>query len=141
MWSDALKNEFQNEGQTVIPQPSCSPLKINLGTDRKTEVMMMSMFYKNNLLNSFLNRLNLPEVSSALCHCGVEDQTPYHILLRCQIVNEDLRSDAMNCVQAAAEGEESTVLLNLSRDHNFMNILYEIMHTQKHLLRSSIELN
>ena len=101
----------------------------------------MSMFYKNKLLNSFLNRLNLPEVSSALCHCGVEDQTPYHILLRCQIVNEDLRSDAMNCVQAAAEGEESTVLLNLSRDHNFMNILYEIMHTQKHLLRSSIELN
>ena len=142
MWSDSLKNEFLNEGHSIVPQPSCSPLVIDRGTDRKTEVMMMSMFYDNNLLNAFLHRLNIPEVSSSLCHCGVEDQTPYHILFRCEQVNQDLRSDAMNCVRAAAGEEESTaVLLNLSRDESFMNILKEIVTTQKHLLRSTIQLN
>ena len=142
MWSDSLRNEFLNEGHSIVPQPSCSPLEINRGTDRKTEVMMMSMFYDNNLLNAFLHRLNIPEVSSSLCHCGVEDQTPYHILFRCEQVNQDLRSDAMNCVRAAAGEEESTVvLLNLSRDESFMNILKEIVTTQKHLIRSTIQLN
>ena len=56
LWADSLKNEFQCEGYTNIPKPSCAPLQIEIGVSRKTEVMLMQMFYENNLLNSFLYR-------------------------------------------------------------------------------------
>ena len=90
--------------------------------------MLMSMFYENNLMNSFLYRRNIQEVSSPLCYCGTEEQTVHHIVLRCERVDPDLRARAMNCLQTVNGVDESTiVMLNFSRDKEFMNILVEII--------------
>ena len=137
LWSASTENEFLNEGHSVIPKPSCTPLYLNPNTDRKTEVLIMSVFYDNNLMNSFLYRHSISDITSPLCHCGSEDQTAAHVILRCEQVNEDLRASARNSLA----GESSVDLLNMSRDKSFMNILNEIIFNQRNLLRSNIELN
>lgn len=142
LWTSSVRNEFLCEGQRVIPRPSCSPLPLNQNIDRKSEVMLMSMFYENNLMNSFLYRRNIQEVSSPLCYCGTEEQTVHHIVLRCERVDPDLRARAMNCLQTVNGVDESTiVMLNFSRDKEFMNILAEIIESQRDVMRSTIELN
>ena len=70
LWTASIENEFLNDGQSVIPKPSSTALQLNQGTDRKTEVLLMSLFYDNNLLNSFLYRHSFSDISSPLCHCG-----------------------------------------------------------------------
>ena len=142
LWAASIGNEFLNDGQGVIPKPSATQLQLNPRVDRKTEVLVMSMFYEQNLLNSFLYRHGIRDISSPLCHCGSEEQTAAHILLRCEKVDEELRSRARDCLQSTGDSEEGpTTLLNLARDKNFINILCDIIYDQRDLLRSSIELN
>ena len=141
LWDDSLRNEFLCDGHDTIPKASISPLPIPSCT-RKEEVLLMSMFYENNLLNSFLNKLNRPEAPSAICHCGIEDQTAYHVVLRCSEVDQELRSRALDFMNLeGGGGETSTVLLNSSRDINFLGCLMQILSVQRDLLRDSIELN
>ena len=143
MWSDSLKNEFLSEGHSVIPKPSCAPLNLNPNADRRTEVVLMSMFYENNLMNSFLHRHNIPGISSALCPCGSEEQTAAHILLRCQQTDPDLRARARDSLMREGEPHREinhTAILNLSRDNSFMNVLFEIIYHQRDFFRDSIEL-
>ena len=84
----------------------------------------MSMFYENNLLNSFLYRRNLPEVPSPICVCGKEEQTAYHIVTRCEMVKQELRQKVLDVIQSKESvGESTVVLLNLSRENNFINII------------------
>ena len=142
LWAASIENEFLNDGQSVIPKPSYTPLVIKPSADRKTEVMLMSMFYDNNLLNSFLYRHSIRDITSPLCHCGSEDQTAAHVVLRCELVDQDLRSRAKNCLASAGDNEGSSIgLLNLSRDEEFMDILYKIIYKQSDFLRCAIELN
>ena len=141
LWSASTGNEFLSEGHSVLPKPKCTPLQLNPDSDRKTEVLLMSMLYDNNLTNAFLFRHNIPEITSPLCHCGVEDQTPAHVILHCDKVNQDLRTSAMNCLEIAGEvGDTPTAMLNLSRDETFINILHQIICVQSDFLRSSIDL-
>ena len=142
LWAASIGNEFLNDGQGVIPKPSATQLQLNPRVDRKTEVLVMSMFYEQNLLNSFLYRHGIRDISSPLCHCGSEEQTAAHILLRCEKVDDELRSRARDCLQSTGDSEEGpTTLLNLARDKDFINILCDIIYDQRDLLRSSIELN
>ena len=142
LWAGSVRNEFLYEGHSVVPKPSCTTLSVNPDMDRKTEVLMLSMFYPNNLLNSFLYRRNIPDITSPMCHCGEEEQTPHHIVLRCKHVSPELRARAVDCLQTAGDTEENSIaLLNMSRDKDFMNLLHEIIHSQRDVLRSSIELN
>ena len=53
LWQDSLNNRLMLEGWSAIPTVSCNPLPIPLGTSREAEVLVMSLMYKNNLLNSF----------------------------------------------------------------------------------------
>ena len=122
----------------MIPKPSCTPLYLNSDTDRKTEVKLMSLFYENNLLNSFLFRRSVPGVSSPLCPCGSEDQTAAHVLLHCPQVDPDVRARARDCL---GDTEVNHVtLLNLSRNRTFINILYDVIYYQGDSLRDCIEL-
>ena len=142
LWADSLRNEFLCDGHSNIPKPSCAPLALHTNISRKSEVMLMSMFHENNLLNSFLCKINRPEAPSALCHCGEEEQTPYHVILRCEKVDLELRERAMDRIQLAGEeGENTIVLLNLSRDKEFMECLTEIITIQKDFLSDTIQLD
>ena len=138
LWSASIENEFLNDGQSVIPKPSCTPLCLNPETDRKTEVKLMSLFYENNLLNSFLYRRSVPGVSSPLCPCGSEDQTAAHVLLRCPQLDPDVRARARDCLGDAEVNHAA--LLNLSRNRTFINILHEVIYFQGDSLRDCIEL-
>ena len=144
LWAESLRNEFMLEGHSTIPKPSCTPLYLGNTITRKQEVLVMSMFYENNLLNSFLHRINRPDAPSALCHCGKGDQTSYHVVLECEAINPELRSRALECIRRT-NGEPltevATVILNSSRDRRFMECFMEIMDIQKDLLRDSIDLS
>ena len=143
LWADSLKNEFLSEGYSTVPTPSCAPLQIDSNITRKSEVLLMSMFYENNLLNAFLYKINRPEVHSALCQCGTGEQTPYHVVFQCANVDPELRSRAVNAVRlvgGASQSEEATVILNSSRDQSFIECLHDIINAQKDFIRDSIDL-
>ena len=140
LWYDSLQNEFLCDGLQVVPKPNCAPLNIDSKIPRKEEVMLMSLFYKNNLMNSFLHRLNRLATPSPLCHCGQEEQTVFHVVCRCEQVDHHLRSRAMVFLHGADVGEDTTEMLNLSRNKDFMDCLVKIISIQKDLLRDSIDL-
>ena len=78
LWQSSVRNEYQLEGNYILPQPKVQPLPIRRGLARKTEVLLLSLFYENNLLNSFLHRYKSDIYISPLCDCGMEIQTPHH---------------------------------------------------------------
>ena len=141
LWEESIRNEFLLEGLSIVPRPSCKTLQLSSELDRKTEVKIMSMFYENNLLNSFLYRRNLPEVPSPICVCGKEEQTAYHILTRCEMVKQELRHKVVDIIQSQESvGESTVVLLNLSRDNKFINILSQIIVSHGNIIRTEINL-
>ena len=81
------------------------------------------------------------EVTSPLCHCGKEEQTAHHILLQCDSVDLELRSQADHYLRPSGGEMNSIALLNASREVKFMECVVRIMEIQKHFLRDSIELN
>ena len=144
LWSESLTNEFMCDGYDTIPVPRCSPLPLDRNLPRKSEVMLMQMFYEQNLLNSFIYKIGRPEIPSPLCHCGKEEQTSYHLVLNCDNVDSDLRDRAahfLNMVVGEIHAENSLVLLNASRDKQFMDCLVQIIEVQKHSVRDEIDLN
>ena len=143
LWQSSVRNEFQLEGHNILPEPKIQPLPIRRGIARKAEVQILSLFYENNLFNSFLYRYKSEIYTSPLCECGREDQTPHHILFRCNLVDNQLRSQAFDKFKLAVGNEmahiESTInLLNGSRHAAFMDKAAEIILSVKDKLRSDI---
>lgn len=144
IWAESIRNEFLCEGHSIIPQPSCTPLPLSAGVSRGTEVMVMQMFYENNLLNSFLHRINIPDVQTSLCHCGRDEQTAYHVIFECETIDPELRARANASVRLSSgdpDTRSSIVLLNSSRDKDFIQCMVEIVDAQKDFIRNSIDLN
>ena len=79
-----INNIYQMEGECRIPTVSCQSLHVPVYTTRDQEVLFMSLFYKNNLIEAFL--YSIKRADSPLCLCGVEAQTAVHALLRCSLV-------------------------------------------------------
>ena len=141
LWQESIRSESQLEGRNIIPQPSCKPLTISSKLNRTNEVKLLSLFYENNLLNSFLYERDLPDIKSPICVCGKEEQTAFHIVTRCEMVNAELRSTALNCIRSKqASGESTTVLLNLSREELFIKTLSDIILNHSHILRTEVML-
>ena len=144
LWSDSLKNEFMSDGHNTIPVPSYSPLPLDRHLSRKSEVLLMQMFYEQNLLNSFLFRMERPEASTSDCHCGNGEQTPYHLVLQCDAVDPDLRAQVAHRIRLSGgttQTENTIALLNTSRDKEFMDCLVKIMEVHKQFVRYTIDLN
>ena len=142
LWADSVRNEFQFDGHSTIPHPRCSQLPLDPKLGRNTEVKIISLFYENNLLNSFLHRHNIPGVDSPLCACGKEEQTAHHFLMRCDLVAANLREKVCDYLHNAGVLVENSVgLLNLSRNENFMNTIVDIMKAHGDILRNDIILS
>ena len=126
LWKSTLKNQFQLDGYPIAPNPSCDVLPIPPNTSREAEIILMSLLYKNNLMNSSLYKLS--KVPSPLCSfCGQEEETADHILFRCASVQEELRNSASTNYRLANKLSEEEVvadsyigLLNASRDQTFI---------------------
>ena len=105
LWSSSLRNQFQLEGYPTPPIASCNTIPIPRNTPRKTEVQLLSLFYKNSLLNQSL--YNISRVPSPLCsYCDQEEETADHLLFRCVHVEEQLRRNARNTYKQALNLED-----------------------------------
>ena len=56
-WQKSTTNYFMAEGYHQLPKAVTNPLAFSVGTTRETEVLVMSSFYNNNLLNGSLHWL------------------------------------------------------------------------------------
>ena len=145
LWKQSVQNEYLIEGHNIMPIPTLHPLKIDKGLTREEEVLTLSLFYENNLLNNFLHRYNPAVYTSPTCDCGNEEQTAHHLLFRCELVDSDLRAEAQKEFKLAVGDElaavDSTItIVNASRHPAFMRSLIHIIKLLKTRLRSHIEL-
>ena len=144
LWNNKVKNELQGEGLSIIPVAKCTPIPIPKEANREEEVLIMSLFYPNNLLNIFTNRYNAQKFPDPTCSCGQESQTPHHVLFRCGHNDHNLKTEIFEIFQqivgAEAEIESHLNLLKACKHANFIKKVAEIIKHQKHFLRTEIVL-
>jgi hypothetical protein len=144
LWRKSLENEFLQDGLNVIPIPTCKPLLLDSSTSRQVEVLTLSLMYDNNLLQSFLHRFDRQKYSSPLCPCGDEEQTAFHLLLRCSLVPPEFRAETLAELKKVTGQEvfveSSVTILNASRSPKFIHSVTQTLSTIKDTLRTEIEL-
>ena len=133
-------------GWPFVPKVSVNPLPIPVHTSREVEVLIMSLFYKNNLLNSFLFDLNRNYSPSPLCACGLEEQTTIHLLTNCDYAEENVRDGAILQLNLGNDNlnlvELGTIAaLNCSRDPRFVQVCKDIVENDRLDLRTKISLS
>ena len=137
LWQESVNNQLQLEGCSQIPKVSTLPLPMPPATSREQEVLIMSLFYKNNLLNTFLFTTERRICPSPLCQCGMEEQTAFHLLSDCDLVELETRDKLVyhlqlgNSVNSAEElaGDHVTIL-NCSRDKKFIELCRDVVETE-----------
>ena len=128
IWYASLRNELNLQGYHHIPTPSCNRLAIPANTTRKEEVILMSLFYSNNLFNSFLYKETYL-VESPLCRkCKQQEETAYHLILECSNKSEEARAILNQVIKdEEIQMADCTTLLNGSRHPPFIKICLEIL--------------
>ena len=132
LWDSTLKSQLQLDGQTRIPQVSCDPIKIPIGTNREEEVKFLSVFYKKNLLNGFLFTVEREKCLSPLCECQLDDQTAFHILTSCENVAAAIILMLLlgnDVASADALAADNISLINCSRDELFVQQCLKALKT------------
>ena len=144
IWSESMRNQLQTEGYTYLIKPSCSALPISKQVTRRQEVQVMSLFYENNLFNSFLHRYDRQRFPSPLCHCDTEVQTSYHVAVTCSNLSDihkgELQEQLKTTLGDDDAPENTFSLLNASRSPAVINLLVKSIDAQQDYLRSEIEL-
>ena len=127
LWSSYLKNKYQSEGYSKVPNPKCSPLPIPHGTPRDLEVKALNLLYKNNITNSFLYTIG--KAPTPICRsCNSAEDTISHILLSCKNTKDEDKVK-INKFTSSDEIDEITTL-NLSRNPDFIASVINIVKTQ-----------
>ena len=133
VWASKIVNEYSLDGYHHIPTPSCSRLPIPKNTTRKQEVLLMSLFYPNNLFNSHMYR-NTYLVESPLCgRCREQEETPYHIVLECSNLSNEARTLLRNEIsEEEILHQDTSTILNGSRNPEFLQICLNILSQQQY---------
>ena len=79
IWHEKLKNQAIVNGELSVPKPSYQKLPIPDYTTREDEVLLMSLFYQQNLFNSFLYRHTYQTESP--CAPGAKLKKKHHSIL------------------------------------------------------------
>ena len=139
VWGSKITNEYSLEGYHHKPAPSCSRIPIPMNTTRKQEVLLMSLFYPNNLFNSHVYR-HTYQIESPVCErCHREEETPYHIIMQCsEQAGEARRLLRLQTSEDEILQQDTITLLNGSRSHDFLKICIEIL--SQHNYRDQIDL-
>ena len=134
LWKSSLQTQYQMEGYEGAPNPSVKVLPISDQVPRNCEVQLMSLMYKNNLMNHFL--WNLSKVESPLCQkCGDDIETPEHLLFNCKMLDQDLQATIAHHYRKANDIEEVQAIdpyigiINASREEGFLNNCVELLRT------------
>ena len=144
LWKPMIKTQFQIEGYATFSEPRCTTIPIPPNTSRENEVLLMSLFYKNNIMNDSLYKIG--KVPSPLCSlCHQEEETAEHIIFKCGAVNQDLHKEADKQYRLARNLDDNTNiqpdfidLLNSSRNQPFIQSCMNIINSVK--LRTTIVL-
>ena len=139
LWQCYINNVYQIEGESRIPTVSCQSLHLPRYATRDQEVLAMSLFYKNNLMESFLYSIKRSE--SPLCPCGDEAQTAVHAILYCKLVPEELREEITEILGGKGSFYEDIVtFIDASRDADFIGCCINIFQASQRLFRTKIVL-
>ena len=139
LWQCYINNVYQMEGESRIPTVSCQSLHLPRYATRDQEVLAMSLFYKNNLMESFLYSIKRSE--SPLCPCGDEAQTAVHAILYCKLVPEELREEINEILGGKGSFYEDIVtFIDASRDADFIGCCINIFQASQRLFRTKIVL-
>jgi len=144
-WQQRLTNKFLLDGYALAPRPSCATLPLQKYLPREIEVLLMSMFYDNNLLNSSLFKVNKKKFQTADCECEQSIQDSYHILLECKLTDPNLRKKCIDLMASILPPGEISVrshlsILNCSRSEDFIATVLSILQSSKVPLRRKVVL-
>lgn len=126
LWSNYIKNQLQIEGFHTSPNPSCDLIPMPKSTQRKTEVQVLNLLYKNNILNQSL--YNIDKKESPLCrYCKCEEETAEHLLFNCNAIDPQTKATASNSYKQALNLKDTDNeplfeigVLNAIRDDKFL---------------------
>ena len=144
LWLEKLKNQALLNGELNVPTPSCQKLPIPDHTTREDEVLLMSLFYPQNLFNSFVYRHTYQTESPLCSRCTSKEETPFHIVYECNNNKEKICS-IVDKIVGDIHYEDCNTLLNCSRNEEFihccLNVLKQanfrreiILTTEDHLI-------
>ena len=141
LWQSSIRNEYLLDGYNTFPTPKCAKLPLTKGTSRESEVLVMSMFYDNNLLNSSLYKVNPSKFKTAGCECGRDTQTSYHVLMECTMTDPSCRRFCLETLLNALSREavdEFHTLLNASRSPSFISSVLSALENTAVPLRKKV---
>lgn len=140
IWYDKLTNQGLSEGDAHIPRPSCTKLPVPQNTPRQDEVLLMSMFYPQNLLDSFTYRHTYGTESPLCPRCNREEQTPFHVIYECNNHTDEIQKIITDIVDHnEVQQGDSTTLLNCSRSEKFLKTCLKVLSEGE--FRHHIEIN
>ena len=93
LWQISMDNRLQQLGERRAPRVSAKNIPLPVGTSRQTEVILLSLFYKQNLLNSFLYLAQRKKCQSPMCVCLAGEQNAFHLLVECELVDYSVGCD------------------------------------------------
>ena len=138
LWASSSRNQQLYEGELAYATPSCKPLPIPTNTNRSDEVLLMSIFYPNNLMNSFVYRHTYNTESPLCSRCHHEEESAYHVIMQCNNHLQIIRNIVYGTIgEASAQVEHHNTLLNCSREPQFLKCALEILNDGNY--RRSIE--
>ena len=142
LWQSSIRNEYLLDGYNTFPTPKCAKLPLTKGTSRESEVLVMSMFYDNNLLNSSLYKVNPSKFKTAGCECGRDTQTAYHVLMECTLTDPTCRrccfETLLSALSLEAVDESHITLLNASRSPSFISSVLSALENTAVPLRKKV---
>ena len=119
-----------------IPKVSSKPVPIPRYTSREDEVLLLSLFYKNNLLRDFLFTVN--QCTSPWCKCLEEEQTAFHLVSSCPLVDAKIRKEATEIMvlwnEVTRESDlpaDFVSVLNCSRDPDFIALALRVVKNKE----------
>ena len=128
LWQAKIGTQFQLLGDTRIPNVTSEKIPIPLGICRETEVKVLSLLYKQNLLNLFISSVQRDQCESCMCDCMDDVQDAFHIVTSCKLVKSNLRNIVNtelaihNNVKSIEDVTADYIsLLNASRSKLFIN--------------------
>ena len=142
LWQRKVQTEFLFNGYSQIPLVNCKSVNIPNNISRKNEVLLLSLFYKNNLLNSSLFTINPQKFSFATCSYGCNElETTHHILASCihnpykVEFNEFLGSLEIDTFESH-EFDFHINLLNILHNEKLLELCLKIIISNIHLKKS-----
>ena len=138
IWYEKISNQALVDGEQNVPKPKFQKLPIPHNTTREEEVRLMSLFYPQNLFNSFVYRHTYVTESPLCSKCKLKEETSFHVMYECNNNSAQIRQIVDKIVGEDTYADCNT-LLNCSRNEEFLKACLTIIRQEN--FRKEINLN